>query len=157
MNAVMNNDYTEGWQRIGQQTIKPKGILAISAHWFVSETGATIATSPTTIHDLGGFPQELFKVQYPASGDPALVRRVQKLLAPLDVKLDNTWGLDHGTWSVHQTALVRHQMIVRLAVMLCATVPDVPLKVRVCFPVLALAPTVIVTVTCAELVPLSVT
>jgi len=100
MNALMTNAYTEGWRRIGEQIPRPKAILAISAHWFVAGTGVTISTSPKTIHDFGGFPQELFKVQYPAPGDPALARRVQKLLAPLDVALDNSWGLDHGTWSV---------------------------------------------------------
>lgn len=100
MNAVTNNDFTEGWRRIGRQIVRPKAILSVSAHWFVSETGVTITTSPRTIHDFGGFPQELFKVQYPAPGEPTLARRVQKLLAPLEVKLDNSWGLDHGTWSV---------------------------------------------------------
>lgn len=62
--------------------------------------GVTIATSPRTIHDVGGFPRELFQVQYPAPGDAKLARRVQKLLVPTEVKLDNSWGLDHGTWSV---------------------------------------------------------
>ena len=100
MNAVLDNGYTKAWSRIGQTTPKPKAILSISAHWFVSETGVTIATSPRTIHDFGGFPRELFQVQYPAPGDPKLARRVQKLLAPLEVTLDNSWGLDHGTWSV---------------------------------------------------------
>jgi 4,5-DOPA dioxygenase extradiol len=100
MNAVLDNSYTKAWSRIGQTTPKPKAILSISAHWFVSETGVTVATSPRTIHDFGGFPRELFQVQYPAPGDPALARRVQKLLAPIEVKLDNSWGLDHGTWSV---------------------------------------------------------
>jgi 4,5-DOPA dioxygenase extradiol len=100
MNAVLNNSYTEAWRRIGAEVPKPKAILSISAHWFVSETGVTIATAPKTIHDFGGFPRELYQVQYPAPGDPQLARRVQKLLAPLEVKLDNSWGLDHGTWSV---------------------------------------------------------
>ncbi len=100
MNAVLNNSYTEAWQRIGAEVPKPKAILSISAHWFVSETGVTIATAPKTIHDFGGFPRELYRVQYPAPGDPQLARRVEKLLAPVEVKLDNSWGLDHGTWSV---------------------------------------------------------
>jgi len=100
MNAVTHNNYTEAWQRIGEETTKPKAILSISAHWYVPETGVTVSKAPRTIHDFGGFPQELFQVQYPAPGDPALARRVQKLLSPLDVKLDNSWGLDHGTWSV---------------------------------------------------------
>src|ERR1700693_4850696 len=100
MNAVLDNGYTKAWSRIGQTTPRPKAILSISAHWFVSETGVTIATSPRTIHDFGGFPRELFQVQYPAPGDTNLARRVQKLLAPLEVTLDKSWGLDHGTWSV---------------------------------------------------------
>ena len=100
MNAVTTNGYTEAWRRIGHETPRPKAILSISAHWYVPETGVTIATAPRTIHDFGGFPAELYQVQYPAPGDPALARRVQKLLAPLEVELDNSWGLDHGTWSV---------------------------------------------------------
>ena len=100
MNAVLNNSYTAGWRRIGEQTPKPKAILSISAHWFVPETAVTISPAPRTIHDFGGFPQELYHVQYPAPGNPELTRRVQQMLAPLAVKLDNAWGLDHGTWSV---------------------------------------------------------
>lgn len=100
MNALLTNSYTEAWARIGQHMPKPKAILSISAHWFVPGTGVTISTSPRTIHDFGGFPEQLFQVQYPAQGDPALARRVQGLLAPLEVNLDDSWGLDHGTWSV---------------------------------------------------------
>jgi 4,5-DOPA dioxygenase extradiol len=100
MNAVATNGYTEAWRRIGQETPRPKAILSISAHWYVPETGVTISTALRTIHDFGGFPAELYQVKYPAPGDAALARRVQKLLSPLDVALDNSWGLDHGTWSV---------------------------------------------------------
>ena len=100
MNAVRHNNYTEMWGRMGEEIPKPKAILSISAHWYVPETGMTVSTAPRTIHDFGGFPQELYQVQYPAPGDPVLARRVQQLLAPLAVKLENSWGLDHGTWSV---------------------------------------------------------
>ena len=100
MNAVLNNSYTEAWRLIGKRTPAPKAILSISAHWFVPGTGVTISTAPRTIHDFGGFPQELYQVEYPAPGDPKLARRVQRLLAPLPVQLDTSWGLDHGTWSV---------------------------------------------------------
>jgi len=100
MNAVTENAYTHAWSGIGKQIPKPKAILSISAHWFVPGTGVTISTSPRTIHDFGGFPRELYQVQYPAPGDPGLARRVQKMLEPLPVTLDNSWGLDHGTWSV---------------------------------------------------------
>jgi 4,5-DOPA dioxygenase extradiol len=100
MNAVQSNTYTDGWRKIGERTPKPRAILAISAHWFVSGTRVTANTTPPTIHDFGGFPRELYEVQYPAPGGPGLARRVQSLLAPLPVLLDERWGLDHGTWSV---------------------------------------------------------
>jgi 4,5-DOPA dioxygenase extradiol len=100
MNAISENGYTEAWRRIGSETPTPKAILSVSAHWFVPGTGVTVTTAPRTIHDFGGFPRELYQVQYPAPGDPQLARRVQTLLAPLDVKADDSWGLDHGTWSV---------------------------------------------------------
>ncbi len=100
MNAVMNNRYTEAWRHIGSHTPRPRAILSISAHWFVPGTGITISTAPRTIHDFGGFPRELYQVQYPAPGNPDLARRVQTMLAPLPVHLDDSWGLDHGTWSV---------------------------------------------------------
>lgn len=100
MNAITHNNYTTAWRQIGEEIAKPKAILSISAHWYVADTSVTLSTAPRTIHDFGGFPPELYQVQYPAPGDPALARRVQQLLFPLDVKLDNSWGLDHGTWSV---------------------------------------------------------
>jgi 4,5-DOPA dioxygenase extradiol len=100
MNALLDNSYTAGWRQIGKQSPRPKAILSISAHWFVPGTGVTISTSPRTIHDFGGFPQELYQVQYPAPGDPGFARRVQELLQPLPVEFDTSWGLDHGTWSV---------------------------------------------------------
>jgi len=100
MNALLDNEYTRRWSAIGQSIAKPKAILSISAHWYVPATGVTISTAPRTIHDFGGFPPELYQVKYPAPGDPDLAQRVQQLLAPVPVALDNSWGLDHGTWSV---------------------------------------------------------
>lgn len=100
MNAVSRNPYTEAWAAIGRAIPRPKAILSISAHWFVPQTGVTVTTAPRTIHDFGGFPRALYQVQYPAPGDPGLARRVQTLLRPLPVTLDESWGLDHGTWSV---------------------------------------------------------
>jgi len=100
MNAVSTNRYTEAWRRIGAQIPRPRAVLCVSAHWYVPATGVTVSTAPRTIHDFGGFPRELYQVQYPAPGDPDLARRVQEMLAPLEVQLDESWGLDHGTWSV---------------------------------------------------------
>src|SRR6185436_4418559 len=100
LNALMDNDWTRAWRRLGAELPAPRAILAVSAHWYVPGTAVTIADRPRTIHDFGGFPRELYEVRYPAPGDPELARRVQRLLAPLPVELDETWGLDHGTWSV---------------------------------------------------------
>jgi 4,5-DOPA dioxygenase extradiol len=100
MNALHRNKYTEGWRRVARELAVPRAILAISAHWCVPETAVTIAAAPRTIHDFGGFPAELYEVQYPAPGDDALARRVRKLLNPYKVEFDDEWGLDHGTWSV---------------------------------------------------------
>jgi 4,5-DOPA dioxygenase extradiol len=100
MNALSENAYTEAWRRIGETTARPKAVLVVSAHWYVPELAVTATATPRTIHDFGGFPRQLYEVQYPAPGDPELARRVRNVLAPLDVELDERWGLDHGTWSV---------------------------------------------------------
>lgn len=100
MNALQSNAYTEGWATIGASIPRPKAVLAVSAHWYVPETAVTAMPAPRTIHDFGGFPPELYRVNYPAPGDPALAERVQSLLSPISVSLDQKWGLDHGTWSV---------------------------------------------------------
>ncbi len=100
MNALDRNEYTEGWARIGSQMPRPKAILCVSAHWYFPATAVTAVPRPRTIHDFGGFPRELYEVEYPAPGDPELANRVKDLLAPVPVGLDTRWGLDHGTWAV---------------------------------------------------------
>ena len=100
MNALDQNEYTQAWAAIAAGLPRPRAILSVSAHWYVPGTHVTASERPRTIHDFGGFPRELYEVQYPAPGDPALASRVQELLAPLRVGRDDTWGLDHGTWSV---------------------------------------------------------
>jgi len=100
MNTLVRNQYTEAWRKLGAVAPKPKAILAISAHWFTRGTAVTAMATPKTIHDFGGFPQALFDVRYPAPGDPGLAARVRNLLAPTPVQLDQSWGLDHGSWSV---------------------------------------------------------
>lgn len=101
MNALESNRYTEGWASIGKRMVpRPAAVLSVSAHWFVPGTFVTSMESPRTIHDFGGFPPALYKVEYPAPGSPALAAKVADLLAPPKVALDEHWGLDHGTWSV---------------------------------------------------------
>ncbi len=100
MNALHINDYTKGWAAVGAAIPRPRAILCISAHWYLPATMVTAMDRPRTIHDFGGFPRELYAVEYPAPGDPDLAERVRSLLAPVAVERDRTWGLDHGTWSV---------------------------------------------------------
>ena len=100
MNALAKNRYTEGWASIGKSMPRPKAVLAVSAHWYVPFCAVTSSLSPPTIHDFGGFPAELYQVDYPAPGSLELARAVQDLLAPVSVRLDESWGLDHGTWAV---------------------------------------------------------
>src|SRR5437868_3912446 len=100
MNALLVNSFTKRWSAIGASLPRPKGILSVSAHWYIEDAAVTVSTAPKTIHDFGGFPRELYEVQYPAPGDSDLAARVQRLLAPVPVRRDDGWGLDHGTWSV---------------------------------------------------------
>jgi 4,5-DOPA dioxygenase extradiol len=100
MNALAQNQFTEEWAEMGRQLPRPRAILSISAHWYIQDAAVTVNTAPRTIHDFGGFPRELYQVQYPAPGDPDLAARIEQLLAPLPVRRDSHWGLDHGTWSV---------------------------------------------------------
>jgi len=100
MNTLEHNQYTEVWRRLGESIPTPQAILCVSAHWYTEGTAVTAMSRPKTIHDFYGFPQALFDVQYPAPGEPKLASRVRELLAPLEVGLDESWGLDHGTWSV---------------------------------------------------------
>lgn len=100
MNALAQNDYTRAWATLGAEMPRPRAVLCVSAHWYVPGTFVTAAPAPLTIHDFGGFPRELYEVQYPAPGSPQLAARIRELLAPLPVGTDEPWGLDHGTWSV---------------------------------------------------------
>lgn len=100
MNALLENAYTDGWKALGRSLPKPQAVLMVSAHWYFPATAVTVSPKPRTIHDFGGFPRELYEVEYPAQGSPELAERVRDLLSPLDVGFDERWGLDHGTWSV---------------------------------------------------------
>jgi 4,5-DOPA dioxygenase extradiol len=101
MNAIENTPSARGWAEIAQRFPMPRAIVCISAHWVTDGVKVMSNAHPRTIHDFGrGFPRELFGVQYPAPGDPALAHRLAETLIAYDAGLDDTWGLDHGTWSV---------------------------------------------------------
>lgn len=103
MNGIEDNEFSLRWKNISAEIPLPKAVLVISAHWFTKGTRITAMDFPQTIHDFGGFPQDLFDVQYPAPGSPALARETAALLHSVNVEEDHDWGLDHGAWTV-----VRH-------------------------------------------------
>lgn len=100
MNAIEDNEFTQGFKNIAKTLAKPKAIVCISAHWETKGTKVTAMEFPRTIHDFGGFPQELYEQEYPAKGDYQLAKHTKELLNPTLVELDEKWGLDHGSWSV---------------------------------------------------------
>lgn len=100
MNALEDNEFTRSWRKVATDVPKPVAILCVSAHWLTRGTHVTATLNPQTIHDFGGFPQELFNVEYPAPGSPLLAKETAEALQPTPVGQDMEWGLDHGTWSV---------------------------------------------------------
>jgi 4,5-DOPA dioxygenase extradiol len=99
MNAIEDNVWTRAFRALAGALPTPRAILAVSAHWYVEGTFTTAGEAPETIHDFGGFPDALYRVQYPAPGDPALARRVVSLVGER-ASTSAEWGIDHGTWSV---------------------------------------------------------
>ena len=99
MNAIEEGKYTDGWRAAAQKLPKPRAILSVSAHWYTNGSKVCDLAQPKVVYDMYGFPKELYEVNYAAPGDPALAHRVMELAGP-SVTVDNSWGLDHGTWAV---------------------------------------------------------
>lgn len=100
MNAIQENEFVQGFRQIARTIPRPQAIVCVSAHWETRGSLVTAMPQPKTIHDFGGFPNELYQVQYPAPGNPALADDIRKMVRSTTVDLDHDWGLDHGAWSV---------------------------------------------------------
>jgi 4,5-DOPA dioxygenase extradiol len=100
MNGIEDTEFSRRWTQMAKEIQTPKAVLVVSAHWFTKGTRITAMDFPKTIHDFGGFPEELFAVQYPAPGNPALAKETAEILHSANVELDHDWGLDHGAWTI---------------------------------------------------------
>ncbi len=100
MNGIEDNEFSRTWSAMAKQIPVPKAVLVISAHWFTKGTHITAMDFPETIHDFGGFPKELYAVQYPAPGNPLLAKETADMIHSANVDLAHDWGLDHGAWTI---------------------------------------------------------
>lgn len=100
MNGIEQNNFSNEWKNSVKNIPMPRAIICISAHWETKGSKITAMENPKTIHDFGGFPDELFKVQYPAKGNPMIAKELNTLNSQYPIALDHEWGLDHGCWTV---------------------------------------------------------
>lgn len=99
MNAIEDNEYSRTWTSIAERIPNPKVIVSISAHWFTKGTKIMNEEKPKTIYDMYGFPKELYEIEYNSPGSPSIAKVTKKLISK-ESEYDNSWGIDHGTWSV---------------------------------------------------------
>ena len=100
MYGIQENQYTRGWRGAIEGIPKPAAIAVVSAHWETAGTRVTAMPRPRVIHDFYGFPQELFEARYDAPGDPAMARAIVDEFREHLIALDESWGLDHGSWTI---------------------------------------------------------
>lgn len=100
MLAVADSAARRFLAQLGPKLPLPKAVVVISAHYDTPTTEVTAAERPDTIHDFGGFPDELYRLRYPAPGSPELARDIVARLTAADVaaRLAPNRGLDHGAW-----------------------------------------------------------
>jgi 4,5-DOPA dioxygenase extradiol len=100
MTALGGDALSETWAALARRLEKPRAILVASAHWETRLPIVSGSAQPETIHDFGGFPAELYAIEYPAAGDPALARRVKQRLGDSGIAagIDAGRGIDHGAW-----------------------------------------------------------
>ncbi len=100
MNGIESNEFSDFWIELGKEIPRPEAVVCISAHWLTRGTYVTAMPNPRTIHDFGGFPGELYKVEYPAPGNPELAKEISSIVKRTSVEMNHEWGLDHGCWIV---------------------------------------------------------
>lgn len=99
MNAIEDNEYSKNWKKVAEKIPEPQAIISLSAHWFTKGTRISNAKEPETIYDMYGFPKALYEIVYDAPGSPLFAEKAKKLISK-ETQYDNSWGIDHGTWSV---------------------------------------------------------
>jgi 4,5-DOPA dioxygenase extradiol len=101
MNALYDNAFTRSLNKTGNELkngFHINAVLVVSAHWLTGGTFVNVSKEPKMIYDFSGFPDELFRVKYPAAGSPEYAEEVKRII-PL-VEETTEWGIDHGSWTV---------------------------------------------------------